>query len=150
MGVDYYNCDLCKEIYTTCAGGGGCDMCGASWCSTCDDTHPKFYIADDEYCEKCYPDPDKKRYYTEQEMLDFLLEHVKMTEAELVALMPPLDTTTDYVCTKTEEHECVLGCETLGDNWEDENEHICRGLCCKAKGIDLCDACGNANKKIKL
>jgi hypothetical protein len=34
MGVDYYNCDLCKEIYADC-GGGYCDFCRISMCGNC-------------------------------------------------------------------------------------------------------------------
>lgn len=121
-------------------------MCGASWCDRCDETPPTFYIADDKYCEKCYPDPNKKRSYSKQEKLDFLLTHFKLTEEALVALMPPLNTTPDYVCTKDEEHDCVQECETLGDDWDGQ-----RGLCCKAKNTDLCEACENkSNKKIKI
>jgi hypothetical protein len=150
MGVDYYNCDLCDEIYTTCAGGGSCDSCGASWCDRCNEPSPVFYIGDDKYCEHCYPDPDKKKHHSKREKLDFLLEHAKMTEAELIALMPPLNVEPDYVCTKTEEHGCVQECTTLGHNWEDEDGYQCRGLCCKAKGLhELCEACANTNKKIK-
>jgi hypothetical protein len=135
-------CDYCDGGFDTSAGYIICDTCYAIGCYKCEELIKRFNVGEKRYCEKCYPDPNKKRHYSKQEKLDFLMEHVKMTEAELLALMPPLDTTPNYVCTKTEEHGCVTECETLGDDWEG-----CRGLCCKAKDIDLCDACC---KKIKL
>jgi hypothetical protein len=33
MGVDFYNCEVCGEIFADCGEYVSCDGCGAHWCS---------------------------------------------------------------------------------------------------------------------
>lgn len=36
MGVDYYNCDQCGEIYPDCGTYYSCDLCSRGFCSECE------------------------------------------------------------------------------------------------------------------
>ncbi len=44
MGVDFYNCAECTEIYADCGDYTTCDVCGRGFCSACEDVTTEFEL----------------------------------------------------------------------------------------------------------
>lgn len=165
MGVDFYNCDICNEIYGDCV-GGSCEHCYASWCGECDKTISIFHFGEHIRCDVCFSiDPPK---ITDEILLNYLLKSVGKTKTVVVAEMRKLPKYSkpqnEYCCTFEEEaHDAVCGgkdCDRIMDDYYDkEMERYAtafrRGWCCVAQGAkELCDACKikaeSSNKKLKV
>jgi hypothetical protein len=163
MGVDFYNCDICNEIYADCV-GGSCEGCHASWCDRCDAKTSIFNFEDEIRCDLCFStDPVK---ITDELVLTYVLASLGKTKADVVAEMRKLPKyikpQNEYYCTfandkDDEAHEEVCGnneCDRVMDDVHDKEleRYVTanrRGWCCVAQGSkDLCHAC--KNKKIKL
>jgi hypothetical protein len=74
MGVDYYNCDLCDEIYDNCDGYGGDCACKHSFCVDCFDDMKELYEYDEEeeelkQCKLCDEKELKKKRKNDIEKL---------------------------------------------------------------------------------
>lgn len=54
MGVDYYNCEFCNEIYADCTDYGSCKICNKSACPNCYYKDFSYYKLDnDVYWSTC-------------------------------------------------------------------------------------------------
>ncbi len=54
MGVDYYNCELCNEIYADCSDYGSCKICNKNVCPVCYHRDFVYYKLDtDVYWSTC-------------------------------------------------------------------------------------------------
>ena len=161
MGVDFYNCCVCNEIYSDCGEYGSCEGCGRSWCGRCD--IETFWYDDDICCDLCFStDPVE---LTQEKMLDYALEKLQMTRQQLqeeIKATRPEYTQPEHVyeCKTDVDHECIgVACETLAEDYEDKtlkqySTAIVRGQCCRAKyptGKDKwCSSClESSEKKIK-
>lgn len=75
MGVDYYNCDVCDEIYCDCGHCGTCEECMSGLCGICyDEAVEKFGMEDDLLvrCQVCSGD-----FVSDLDVINFLLEKTK-------------------------------------------------------------------------
>lgn len=76
MGIDLYNCEICKEPFTQFGGGTiqTCCFCNSWVCFTCIDEDSKY--RNHELDEKCCPICDKIHNY-EEEVIDKSKEELK-------------------------------------------------------------------------
>ena len=163
MGIDYYTCCFCDEIYA--GDGGSCAGCHAHWCHRCAEDENPFWFDGKVRCTMCF-DTLPNNIDTD-DLLDYALEKIGQTRSELYdelklkrpELCAPTHT---YTCQQTEPHPCCnKECETLEDEHRDsalsgtyETDYV-RGFCCNAKGCDdLCTPCktaaAGANKKARI
>lgn len=88
MGVDYYNCDACEEIYADCEDGlSYCEKCENNFCSKCTTKYGLREMYDDdneeEWLENC-PVCAKKVVKT-HELIDYMLKKLDKTKEEMEA-----------------------------------------------------------------
>lgn len=69
MGVDYYNCTGCKEIFTTCGDHRQCCKCDDIFCNYCD-TIEKVAVEDCEECDDSNCEEDCECEALPQWMID--------------------------------------------------------------------------------
>lgn len=154
MGVDYYNCDVCQDIFSDCSGYGYCDGCYKRWCQSC--YVAKFIFDGRERCDLCWNDaciPVKSK-----QLLEFCCKKYKTTPSEIEeefrqeagpAYQQPEDS---YYCTSCIEGECASSkCVRIDDYCDVEDDdgdvrHV--GYCCRAQikycgadEDDICDEC---------
>ena len=82
MGVDYYDCEACGEIYCDCGPCGYCDGCDAMLCIDCYDKSVEKYGKDEEHdhllkCVLC-----QKDVITDATLVPFLLSLAGMTREQ--------------------------------------------------------------------
>jgi len=57
MGVDYYNCEKCGEIFPDCGYFSSCGKCGSMYCQECGEDQEGVYGEDEEGeligCDNC-------------------------------------------------------------------------------------------------
>lgn len=134
MGVDFYNCHICNEIYADCADHDWCEHCDASWCGNCmeDGSNEKFTYHGEERCSLCAP-TGKAREPTPEELLSFILERHQLDLAEEVRAIqetPGFRRAIEYY----ECGECALSDVDCNPDCQRLSEEIngIRGRCCKA------------------
>ena len=147
MGVDFYNCDNCGEIYADCV-GGSCEGCDSSWCNRCDDIIRSFFYNGNIRCDLCFQ--TRARNPTNDLLLYFALEKLKMTLKDLKEEFKGAQEIEKYECTRDPlKHDCTgHKCHDLSMDWENPEYHrysttVERGVCCSAKGIEGCKGCRN-------
>ena len=106
MGVDWYPCRVCNETFPDCGDYTYC-MCSAMLCTSCGDDMKKKYgeIETEEY-GNCSNGCDDCQLPSSEQILDFALTTLGMTQEELVKKMdfkPP--TAEDFEVTITDEEE---------------------------------------------
>ncbi len=149
MGVDHYNCCVCKQIFADCNDYGSCEGCNKTWCGDCD--VKTFSYGDEIKCDLCFStDPVK---ITEKELLKYALSKLNKTQEELIQDMKNLPIYRDpqnvYECKSDSKHLCNLKCTKIADDWDiddpDAEPEIARGLCCVARDPvdkeDWCNIC---------
>lgn len=157
MGVDFYNCKMCNEIYSDCGDYGRCENCMQSWCYVCKKSGAveQFYVGDDLYCDFCFS--DEPPAYTKKELLQLALKQLGKTKAEFIASLPQKEADHCYECFEfSDTHLCGdQNCANIKDDYYDENESDdekfpTRGVCCwiryKDSKDDWCVACSKKNK----
>ena len=166
MGVDFYNCAICNEIYPDCGKYDNCEGYGGSWCGECmyNGNNRKSLYDGDPYCELCEP-RTTPREPTEKQLLQHIIEKYNINkEEEIIELQQTRkfqDEVTKYYCTTSENDmhgalECNSdGCEYLEHDYEmDESKYgitLERGRCCRDVYRDdqdeWCHSCLETNKK---
>lgn len=148
MGVDYYNCDNCNEIFTTCDDHGHCRGCRSTWCQDCLYSVKTFRYGNTFRCTLCFNSEPVE--ISDSDLLDFALEKLKTDRetlrVELKRARPDEFDKADeeYTCQNRKKHICPPNCQTLSDDDDDPEESdpdIRRGLCCASKEADLCEPC---------
>lgn len=150
MGVDYYNCEVCNEIYAYCNDCSSCEGCDARWGPCCIDDVQKFIFNGEERCTLCWKDTPKRP--DSDELLQFALKKLKKTEYELENEFCAEEDRTppDYFyCTECPTRECPnTECECVSKPHEDDDGcyEIQRiGFCCKAQEFEdddiWCNGC---------
>lgn len=148
MGVDYYNCVVCNEIYADCEDYGSCDGCNASWGPCCVDDIKTFIFSGESRCTLCWRDTPKRP--DSDELIQFALKKLKTTKDELENEFCAEDKTPkDYFyCTECPTQKCAnTECERVSNPHEDDDgcykiQRI--GFCCKAQKLEddmWCDVC---------
>lgn len=111
MGVDYYNCKVCGEIFADCSDYGTCESCYAHWCHSCMREVTTFMFNNEERCEFCWKDEPK--HPKPDVLLDFAVKKLKTTHEELrqefVAQAGPeyRHGRDKFYCTQCDEGECA-------------------------------------------
>jgi hypothetical protein len=89
MGVDFYACDICGEVFADCGDYVSCE-CGGRFCSN-DCAHMDYGLYDDDgedigdgpgTCVLC-----REEEATDIDLISFLLNRCKLTREEAVSLM---------------------------------------------------------------
>jgi len=80
MGVCYYNCDICEEIYCDCGDYSYCEKCETSFCEDCVDKFELEYGKDDELinCPIC-----NKTEVTYHEIRKVMWEKLNCTKEDI-------------------------------------------------------------------
>lgn len=143
MGVTYYNCDNCGDIFNSYTFGGFCDHCDSRWCADCKNSIQRFLFANEERCTQCFDTvPDVP---TENEVLTFALGKLGMTRAELIQEFVTNagpdsrfhSSSDEYRCTQCPAGTCAsTQCEQIDQDYERPNEDDeipARGYCCVAQ-----------------
>lgn len=82
MGVDYYTCDVCSEVYCDCGYCGLCEECSAGLCGDCYDKAIDKYGKDDDgqlnACQICSQD-----VISDKEVLNFMLKKYDVSRADI-------------------------------------------------------------------
>ncbi len=145
MGVDYYNCNWCDEIYADCSDYGCCDVqgCGAKVCSNCcSDNMTKYCIVTDygfSHIDICNEHIEKKIDSSDDDDDDDDKKTYKYKEKTI-----KISSSKTFKLSEFKKFKC-FDCE------------VCKkcGVCCGCSGPNhnLISACthGNINKlKISL
>jgi hypothetical protein len=147
MGVNFYNCHICGEIYPDCGNYGSCEGCNKSWCDNCNKKHHSFLYGDDIYCDLCFGDEPES--IDAEDMIDFMCTKYNTTRDAISAEMPKKELRS-YECVDEEEHECHEDCPLTQESVEDPKSiwYTCyrRGRCCVAQGTE----CESKKKKQKV
>lgn len=155
MGVDFYNCNVCDEIYADYSNYGTCEGCDARWCENCDENIKKFIYDGKECCNVCFStDPV---IITDDEMLDHVLQMLEKTRDDLKREMLLMDMynkpQNEYKCIDPDgKHECNNACLVIAEDFDlEESQLPLRGLCCVARYKEDKDAyCAECTKDKKL
>lgn len=140
MGVDYYNCDYCKEIFSDCEDYGICESCYSRWCSDCEryGNCKSFIFEGKQRCGFCWK--DAPRDIKKGLLLDFALEKLCTTQEVLEkefreqAGSEYREIRDTFYCTQCEPGECASKeCERVAipcdvDDPNEEHQHC--GYCC--------------------
>lgn len=143
MGVDYYNCSHCGEIYADCGTYKSCEHCGGSACANCMDDVDFFEFQGEHYCDLCWE--DEIPIYDDGELLNYLLNKYKRTRDEIENELPKKKPKHRYYC--KEKHNCgSVRCDLIYEDFYSENdwELPSRGICClehKLIAAERCSAC---------
>lgn len=147
MGVDYYNCKMCGDIFADCSDHGTCEGCYATWCEGCKHSVTTFVFGGEERCDFCWHGGPKR--VKKQQLLDFAVKKLKTTvealEEEFCAQAGPeyRESRDSYYCTQCAKGECAnKRCTQIDkdcdlDDPDDDDQH--RGYCCAAQ-IKFCGA----------
>jgi len=141
MGVDYYNCDICNEIYADCGTYESCQTCGASWCANCMDEYEIFMIDDEERCDLCFnTEPSQPSV---GEILNLVLQKTGISKQDIIQELQQYQVTNRYYCSiqDLEEHpycgstKCLRLSESSSSHANDGyyTTNNIRGLCCVAR-----------------
>lgn len=163
MGVDFYNCCICNEIYAGCGDYGWCEGCGRSWCGYCDKSQHVFWYDDKICCTWCFStDPQP---IEDNDLLEYALEKLDKSRVELIDELKRdrpeyTEPQNVYECQDNpKSHICNKKCTTLADDFSDEDlkqysTHQVRGRCCNSKYPDnpdeMCESCNKKAKKVKV
>lgn len=161
MGVEFYNCCICNDIYADCGEYGNCEGCGQSWCGRCDKTQNVFWYDGSIRCTLCFSTDPKP--IEDNDLLEYALEKLNKSRAELIDDLKrdrPEYTEPQcvYECQEDPDlHICNKKCTTLDEDFSDEDlkqyaTHQVRGRCCNFKYPDdpdkKCNACYGKRKKM--
>lgn len=158
MGVDFYNCESCGEIYADCGECDQCQGCHKEWCGICmrNGRVEKWIYGGDHYCTLCWKDSPPTP--PDDELLEFALDMMKIDRKEFMdAFLKKnpkyLEVPNYFACQECgEDNECAnRDCEYVGDEFRPEATDRWggtippeRGACCKRQGRtpeEWCDAC---------
>lgn len=155
MGVDYYNCKNCGDIFPDCSAYGYCEGCGVHWCQSCKSSVEVFVFDGEKRCDFCWKDTPKR--VKSSQLLTLAIKKLKTTHDELEAEFraqagPEFREAKDrFYCTECPEGDCANEkCERVAESFdlddpEDNDQH--RGYCCQAQvphGLesdDFCEPC---------
>lgn len=137
MGVDFYNCDICNDIYADCGPCGSCEGCGQSWCGNYDDDMKIFVVGDKACCDLCYVTDPLEITIKDDEILAFALEKLGKTRKELIAEMDLSDRLKPAQCSECAKKQCDRLEETWDDPTRHEDHHDRRKfVCCSCRRDD--------------
>jgi hypothetical protein len=81
MGVDFFNCDICGEIFSDCEHWGCCYPCGSTLCGDCYDSASEKYKAEGGEllaCQIC-----SKDIISDLEVLNFTLKKFNINRKDI-------------------------------------------------------------------
>lgn len=165
MGVDFYNCDICNEIYPDCGKYDTCESCGISWCHICiyHERNDQFMYNGQVYCSICGP-RQQVRDPEDDELLEYILMKYNINKdveiRNLKSTAQFQDEVEKYYCTTSVddmhgELDCnMTDCDNVAMLFEMEESYdgiaYQKGRCCRDLfGEDRNQWCGNCQKKIK-
>ncbi len=157
MGVDFYNCHNCNEIYADCGRYGSCEGCEKSWCESCMDDIKSFDYNDEPRCDLCFLTNVKE--IKTKDILSYALKQLNKTKRELeeeMEKLPEFSTPQNkYECKGVHSGECNPNCTNIAADFDfdGEEDKIIRGLCCRGRFqkdeiSEYCKIC--SPKKIKI
>lgn len=149
MGVDFYNCDRCGEIYASCSNYGSCEGCDASWCEFCAQSFESFWVGDAIRCDLCFHPYGPPNPSTEQ-LLELALFQLKKTRDELHAEWEAGQEWDRLQCDICGVKDCAL----LAEGWQDDeltdySTTIRLGRCCKGSHYSTGEWCTACEARIK-
>lgn len=155
MGVDYHNCDVCNDIFSSCDDYNICDGCRKRWCTSC--RVDQFIFNGEARCDLCWQDAPKA--VKSSELLDFCCEKYKTTRKDIEKeyrvqangdeYREPEDS---FYCTMCVTRDCAdTKCVRIDELCEVDDIDVdlqIKGVCCRAQikycgtdEDDMCDEC---------
>lgn len=137
MGVDYYNCDGCKEIIPDCGDYERCDTCSAFFCTDCGNNPDiKWKWGENDMCIECTKLPSRINISKSKLLVwiceKYKLDYFKEKQEYIMKISEP------EICTN-----CKKSCDSL---WEEVGTGLCCGCDDRKEKCEECD--NNTDKKI--